>query len=291
VFQVDFSKDSGGLGRVQMDAFYDNSHNNRASDRWQEDEEAAKKSLASDMTGAFDAAAPAKVDTHFLNKEEYFKQPKFPEMNVGMHDPNIIPVEIAFDSAQSAGKKPPRQEALAQAIDPSHHTPRPFVIAMYVVLGVLLVVMVGGVTFAYRHYRRKHQAAKGTSQHGSVSNAKDWVGRATLERNHAAHSAPTSITHPLLPQQDFNGNVAHPQASLPPPLLCSSNPSSAPNSNRNSTVSTYEGSECSIRITSNPLRDSCADGGFTEAEWDYERLGLTYDQLMDYFENLRESSA
>jgi len=41
-------------------------------------------------------------------------------------------------------------------------------------------------------------------------------------------------------------------------------PSSASGSNRNSTVSTYRGSECSVRITSNPLADD--NGNIVDAE-------------------------
>ena len=137
----------------------------------------------------------------------------------------------------------------------------------------------------YYKRRRDQKEGNGSNQQGSVSNAKDWVwiGRATLERSNGGRSRPAHAS--LMPEEDFNGN----QMLTPSPPT--SNPPSAPASNRNSTVSTYEGSECSIRITSNPLRESSSDMGFNEAEWDYEKLGLTYDQLMDYFENLKESSA
>ena len=42
-------------------------------------------------------------------------------------------------------------------------------------------------------------------------------------------------------------------------------PSSASGSNRNSTVSTYQGSECSVRITANPLSDDNGNIVDTEA--------------------------
>lgn len=275
--QVDFTKDSNVMGRLQSDAFYDN---NRASDRWQEKGE--KKN-----NPKFDPL-PADIDRHFLNKEDYFKNQhdKFPELSAsGPADPKVIPVEIAFDNMEEK-KKPPRQEALEQAIDTGSSSPKPFVIGMYVMVSVFFVVTVNCVLFTYRYYRRKRVPKDDTGQQGSVSNAKDWVwiGPATLQRS-GAHN--TRCPHALMPEEDFNGNqmLVHPPSSS-----SGSNPNSAPNSNRNSTVSTYEGSECSIRITSNPLRDS-ADMGFNEAEWDYEKLGLTYDQLMDYFENLKESSA
>lgn len=275
--QVDFTKDSNLMDRVQSDAIFDN---NRASDRW-DDKGEKKKNMKFDP--------PTDIDDHFLNKEDYFKNQhdKYPVLSAsGPADPKVIPVEIAFDNMEEERKKPPRQEALEQAINTDSSSPKPFVIAMYVMVSVFFVVTINCVLFTYRYYRRKRLPKDGTEQQGSVSNAKDWVwiGRATLERNGAHH---TRCPHTLMPEEDFNGNqmLVHPPSSN-----ASSNPPSAPNSNRNSTVSTYEGSECSIRITSNPLRDS-ADLGFNEAEWDYEKLGMTYDQLMEYFENLKESTA
>ena len=63
-------------------------------------------------------------------------------------------------------------------------------------------------------------------------------------------------------------------------------------SNRDSMVSTYQGSECSVRITANPLLAEEDSGmGYNEAEWDYEAMGMTYEDLMNYFDNLKESSA
>lgn len=281
---VDFSKDSNALGHPAMqDAKFDH---NRASDRW-EDEQKGKDKFKDPATIDLHD-----IDSHFLNKEKYFKHQheKFPELSPsGPSDPKVIPVEIAFTDYEQESKEPPQQEALEQVIDTGSQHPKPFVIAMYVMMSVFFVVTVNCVLFTYRYYRHKRLPKDSVSQQGSVRDANDWVwiGRATLERNGAHHAR---CPHTLMPEEDFNGNqmlVHHPSSSS---SGVSSNAGSAPNSNRNSTVSTYEGSECSIRITSNPLRDS-ADMGFNEAEWDYEKLGLTYDQLMDYFDNLKESTA
>ena len=60
------------------------------------------------------------------------------------------------------------------------------------------------------------------------------------------------------------------------------------------------GSECSIRITANPLTEEGGMGGALPEEtwpeggalqWDYEAMGMNYNQLLDYFDNLKESNA
>lgn len=78
--------------------------------------------------------------------------------------------------------------------------------------------------------------------------AKDWVwiGPATLQRNDVI----TSCGRRLMSDAEFSSN----QSSRPNSTSIVP-PSSASGSNRNSTVSTYRGSECSVRITSNPLAD------------------------------------
>ncbi|XP_025092011.1 transmembrane protein 132C-like [Pomacea canaliculata] len=283
---VDFSKDSNAVGRVQSDAFYDH---NRASDRREDHTSEDKDTKPGHISPDYD------FDTHAVDKQKYFthQHGKFPELSVAApSNPKVIPVEIAFNGMKESGSSP-QQEALEQAIDTSRSNSKPFLIPLYVLVSVFFVVAVSCVLFTMRYYRRKRMPKDSSSSHGSVSNAKDWVwiGRATLERNGNHY---TRCQHALMPEEDFNGNQ---MLSRPPSSsngkaasTSASNPSSAPNSNRNSTVSTYEGSECSIRITSNPLRDSI-DGGFNEAEWDYEKLGLTYEQLMDYFANLKESTA
>ena len=275
----------------------------------------------------------------------------------------------------------------------------PLEIGMYVLLGVfclaIVVFMINCVVFVMK-YRRKRLPHEGRDP---VANANDWVwiGRATLERN----AINTGCQQALMPDSDFNGNhnmntfTAQRSLTAPSSSDPSSNRSSAAISeksnglstlsrvasnqtNRNSMVSTYKGSECSIRITANPLPENgpappitnpaspvpgpssasslprqriqtpqcgtipriqppkalplraslptpeqqallaqaaahaaernareldaangnLTDGGggsvagsLTDVEWDYEAMGLTYEQLMEYFDNLKESTA
>ena len=253
-------------------------------------------------------------------------------------------------------------------------------IGMYVLLGVFLlaitVFVVNCMVFVWR-YQKKRVPFYTEGQ--SVQNASDWVwiGKATLERN----SINTGCSQTLMPEADFNGNRNAPGANstLRPPHSGSTSARSSGvgggnGSNRNSYVSTYKGSECSIRITSNPHPDAnpgtskggegsqtptpttatttaaaatttkateqlqrsplndedippidgvedVTDEGEDQEEplvpppvpphaprppnlpegvnppsgecfdWDYEQMGMTYDQLMDYFDNLKESTA
>ena len=251
-------------------------------------------------------------------------------------------------------------------------------IGMYVLLGVFLlaitVFVVNCMVFVWR-YQKKRVPFYTEGQ--SVQNASDWVwiGKATLERN----SINTGCSQTLMPEADFNGNRNAPGANstLRPPHSGSTSARSSGvgggnGSNRNSYVSTYKGSECSIRITSNPHPDAnpstskgeegsqtpttatttaaaatttkateqlqrsplndedippidgvedLTDEGEDQEEplvpppvpphaprppnlpegvnppsgecfdWDYEQMGMTYDQLMDYFDNLKESTA
>lgn len=198
-----------------------------------------------------------------------------------------------------------------------------------------------------------------------------WIGPATLERNDVI----TSCGRRLMSDTEFSSSQ-----SSRPTSLSSAMPSSASGSNRNSAVSTYRGSECSVRITANPLADDngnivnagavpplhpeeyyvdetaiarqavaagdssdegrCADDSDDDDEdmkstdremtplrsggriirplssawstmsreeqlreledavarglssdWDCEGFGMTYTELMQYFDNLRESTA
>lgn len=161
----------------------------------------------------------------------------------------------------------------------------PLEIGMYVLLAVfcvgLSVFFINCVVFMYRH--KKNQAAKG-NKGGTVAQANDWVwiGRATLERN----AINTECSQTLMPVNDFNGNQANTSA------LVDSGIHSAQSSNRSSYVSTIKGSECSIRITANPLpEENLPENVIREPEWDYEAMGMTYDQLAEYFDNLKESTA
>jgi len=82
-----------------------------------------------------------------------------------------------------------------------------------------------------------------------------WIGPATLERNDII----TSCGRRLMSDAEFTSS----QSSRPNSGSIMQ-PSSASGSNRNSTVSTYRGSECSVRITANPLADS--NGNIVDAE-------------------------
>ncbi|CAH1801046.1 unnamed protein product [Owenia fusiformis] len=209
-------------------------------------------------------------------------------------------------------------------------SPTPLEIGMYVLLAIfcvaILVFLANCMIFVVR-YRRKRMPREASE---SVSQAPDWVwiGSQTLERN-AINTHPVQT---LVPEEDFNGNNMGNgnggQLRGRPVSGCSSAPS-----NRNSQISTYKGSECSIRITANPLGDGHStqssdkssgsgdasmatasptpsqnsrrslrithnplpeeNGNLTDSEfeWDYERMGLNYNQLMDYFDNLKESTA
>ena len=145
-------------------------------------------------------------------------------------------------------------------------------IGMYVLLGVfcvaIVVFMVNCMVFVWR-YRHKRMPYEMTD---SIQNANEWVwiGKATLERN----AINTACSTTLVPDSDFNGNQS-PAAGGNNLLAPATNTTNARNSsgtnptttnavnganvsnnsNRNSVVSTYKGSECSIRITSNPHPD------------------------------------
>lgn len=177
----------------------------------------------------------------------------------------------------------------------------PLEIGMYVLLGMfclaIVVFLFNCVIFVFRYRKKKVPSVN----KDLVTNANDWVwiGRATLERNAVTMRSPQA----LMPDSDFNGNH---QSTLARKDSCSE-PSSA--SNRNSTISEYKGSECSIRITNNPLEEGDAEDegslsrmaslsqslqsglAVKEPQWDYEAMGMTYDQLLDYFDNLKESTA
>ncbi|XP_060068724.1 transmembrane protein 132C-like [Ylistrum balloti] len=217
-------------------------------------------------------------------------------------DLSVIPVE--FDLAENlrsqespqTKQEPVRQEEIAML--------SPLEIGMYVLLAVfcvaICVFLVNCIVFMVR-YKRKH-VPKGKRLE-TVAQANDWVwiGRATLERN----AINTKCSQTLMPAEDFNGNhtpVAGGSSQN------SSGQNSAEASNRSSFVSTIKGSECSIRITANPLLEASNPPSTVgeeldnnnqrrqlqqhiDPEWDYEAMGMTYDQLVDYFDNLKESTA
>ncbi|XP_074643431.1 transmembrane protein 132E-like [Tubulanus polymorphus] len=198
--------------------------------------------------------------------------------------------ELSSDSENSAV-----QEARKQHIRRAGGL-SPLEIGMYSLLGLVCVAVTVILTYCVvfiLRYRRKRIPKDNAND--PIAQAKDWVwiGRATLERNHVN----THCSQTLVPPSDFNGNQMDTSQQLP---------AQQPQSNRNSTcssgsgasknnVSTYKGSECSIRITTNPLPPEASNNNPPEnpekVEWDYEAMGMSYDQLMEYFDNLKESTA
>lgn len=188
---------------------------------------------------------------------------------------------------------------------PNHSKLTPLEIGMYVLIAVfcvgISVFLINCIVFMVRH-KKKRKIHK-RSHKDPVYQAKDWVwiGRATLERS----SVKTECSQSLMPAEDFNGNhTSHLRSTSSQSRSSSSRGNSANSSNRNSFVSTIKGSECSIRITANPLSDDTSSNGHRNSEtasqasnavpqekWDYEAMGLSFDQLADYFDNLKESSA
>ncbi|XP_033747979.1 transmembrane protein 132C-like [Pecten maximus] len=218
------------------------------------------------------------------------------------NDAGVIPIGIDLaenlrtQESPQTKQEPVRQEEIAML--------SPLEIGMYVLLAVfcvaICVFLVNCIVFMVR-YKRKH-VPKGKRLE-TVAQANDWVwiGRATLERN----AINTKCSQTLMPAEDFNGNhtpVAGGSSQN------SSGQNSAEASNRSSFVSTIKGSECSIRITANPLLEASNAPSTVgeemdnnnqhrqlqqhlDPEWDYEAMGMTYDQLVDYFDNLKESTA
>jgi len=213
------------------------------------------------------------------------------------------PPDVAIHDLSDGVKRVPSQQHQPQRLVASTGM-TPLEVGMYVLLSVFCVAVVvfavNCVVFVMRHKRKRLPAsANGTDP---VSEAKDWVwiGRETLQRN----AINTECEQTLMAETDFNGNHGGP-SSAP-----GSNRNSSCSTERNSVVSTYKGSECSIRITANPMLDSVPPppppGGSSAARrsggsatgtmgsdirWDYEAMGMTYEQLMEYFDNLKESTA
>ncbi|XP_053376630.1 transmembrane protein 132B-like [Mercenaria mercenaria] len=286
---VDFSQERRVYddNKYQMDAHYDT---NRASDRWD---------------GSYQKAPVYTIDSQVDKKE--FSDSKFGSNKMKNRDDDGLHVlAIKDDIAEYAkGDSEAKQEPLRTKTLQDGLTP--LEIGMYVLLAVfcvaMTVFMVNCVVFFVRYKRKQKPTKAGSTE--AIKNANDWVwiGRATLERN----SVYTRSSRTLMPEEDFNGNVNSTR-----PLSVGSNSSSGSsqastsgissnpsNSNRNSVVSTYKGSECSIRITTNPLTEEGAMGGVPEEtvsecgvpQWDYEAMGMNYDQLLAYFDNLKESTA
>ena len=170
---------------------------------------------------------------------------------------------------------------------------------IYVLLGVfslaavLIFIICGALVYRYQHKRVPKD------KQDPVSEVNDWVwlGPSTLERN----SINTDCSQALMSEEDFNGNQIRHARSETPSTSTSNRNSMNSSSNRNSVVSTYRGSECSIRITSNPLPEFTTPArpnstprsieGKNPQEYDWEGMGMSHDEMVAYFENLKESTA
>ena len=118
----------------------------------------------------------------------------------------------------------------------------PLETGMYVLLGVFclsIIVLIAKCGQFVSKYRQKRMLRADTtaSSHDWV-----WIGSATLERN----AVNTECSRALMTEEDFQAN----QSRIPPCRRGSIRNSAT------SVVSTYHGTECSIRITSNPMPDA-----------------------------------
>ncbi|KAL5017671.1 hypothetical protein ScPMuIL_007260 [Solemya velum] len=270
--------------KTQMDPFQSDAHfdSNRASDRHEENYSANGLKITTGLDNTDDISK-------LPPRSKFSKLPKTDTKDLS--DTKLIPIDIDF--AENLYEESPDYSQTKQ--EPLRYVEKngltPLEIGMYVLLAVfcvaIAVFMINCIMFMVR-YKRKRMP-KGIRE--TVSQAHDWVwiGRATLERN----AVNTQCSQTLMPEEDFNGNRTRLTSGTGSGQ--SSGSSSAQSSNRNSTVSTYKGSECSIRITANPhpaaIEEANNNPREPEPQWDYEEMGMTYDQLMDYFANLKESNA
>jgi len=287
---VDFSQERRVYNDnpYQMDAHYDT---NRASDRWDDEMKRPVYSIK------------AQPDTDaFFDKKYGFDAENGEEDELDMEMVRDALGELV-DKEPEAKQEPLRTKTMNGELTPLE-------IGMYVLLAVscvaITVFMVNCVVFFVRYKKKQKPRKSGSTDAIKEANDWVWIGKATLERN----SVYTQSSRTLMPEQDFNGNVNH--RNERPLSVGSTNSSSSSgsgstgrgstsgnSSNRNSVVSTYKGSECSIRITANPLMEEGAMGGVPEEtqsevgapQWDYEAMGMTYDELLKYFDNLKESNA
>lgn len=300
-----FTKKQTHLDNLQSDGHYDN----KVSGRWNKP---APKS--SEFVATID------VNAQNSNKIYLDKVKGISKVMKDEHPQQVVSVTGYVDEETVVPHVGPKSEPqLQQVVKTSRLSV--LEIIMYVLLAVfcmaIIVFTVNCVVFTVR-YRRKQMPKDTRSGTEPVSSARDWVwvGQATLERN----AINTRCAQTLMPEEDFNGNQMRARlysgtgstgssASASAASAASggaansgsggSSGGGAGGSNRNSTVSTYMGSECSIRITANPLppevataSGSCStDNAWGPPEWDYEALGYTHDEFKDYLGNLKESTA
>lgn len=282
---VDFSLDHLLDRKPQQDAHFDT---NRPSDRWE---------VSNVKTISINAQTKNSID---------YPSGKFNKVGYNYDELERNQIKDALGELVDQ-----EEEAKQEPLHSQKHGLSNAEIMIYVILSVVCVAMtvflVNCIIF-YVRYKRKQKPHKAGSTE-AIKNANDWVwiGRATLERN----SVYTRSSRTLMPEEDFNGNV-NSQTQRPLSVGSASSASSGSqasssgvssnptnNSNRNSVISTYKGSECSIRITANPLTEEGAMGGVPEEtqseagapQWDYEAMGMSYEELLQYFDGLKESNA
>ncbi|XP_013410482.1 transmembrane protein 132C [Lingula anatina] len=286
---VDFSRDEQFGEHLQNDGHFSPLVNS-ASDRWEIKEIYTDKGfLHIDLNKDFDKTTEKK-ETKSRSKDKYERVENIP---LGIDLGNL-----PKSAPQPLPKTEPETEAQPQQMSKMNGI-TPLEIGMYILLAVfvlaIFVFLVNCIVFVVR-YRRK-RVPKDSSE--SIAQAMDWVwiGSSTLERT----SFKTQCSETLMPKADFDEQKRHSSQSI----------HSARNSigSRSSAVSTYKGSECSIRITSNPQADAEEEGDSGEQEetnnlpeaeadhsdgsllWDQDALGMTHDEILVYFDNLKESNA
>ncbi|GAB1607248.1 transmembrane protein 132E-like [Argonauta hians] len=321
---IEFSNERSYLEKLQRDSHYSNyasrfdsrvsRYDNRANERWNQksspqtsfsvptiDISAQNNKIFDEKTKSGIKPIPKMSDhTQYKDQQQHQQQQKQQTFYIDNNNNNAV-----------GPKSAPQLQQVVKASGLSA-----LEIVMYVLLAVfcmaIIVFMVNCVVFTVR-YRRKQMPKDVYGGTEPVSSARDWVwvGQATLERN----AVNTRCSQTLMPEEDFNGNQMRARLysgteSTRSAGSASANSSAAVStgagsggggSNRNSTVSTYMGSECSIRITANPLptdgatgasgTDSHTNHNSAPPEWDYQAMGLTYEQFRDYLDNLKESTA
>ena len=182
--------------------------------------------------------------------------------------------QLLPDESSRTTSDTPNSEAQQQRVYDTYENMSALEVGMYALLGVFCLAVVAFMAncsvFVWR-YKKRHTSEKwmNAPRGAPVQDAADWVwiGRQTLERN----AVNTRCSQTLMSDADFNGNQSGSlarngrpiqptisrAATLPRrlPAVESIKRDGTLPSNRNSMVSTYKGSECSIRITSNPHTD------------------------------------
>jgi hypothetical protein len=157
---------------------------------------------------------------------------------------------------------------------------------LVIVLGVASLLFIGNcILFVLRCRPRRGSHAPlqrdGSSKRPIVASADEWVWLSpeTLEKN----SVHVSCQRKLMGDAEFHGRTSS-HSSLRATRASSTTPAPAPldqTSHSSSGVSTYRGSECSVRITAASAADDDASGGEGEVEVEERRQGQGQGLHMD----------